>query len=89
MAVKTNQSNNKNTSFNYDLHITELNDRFYRLIKQLGSNNEKGSKRYELEVDFAYALHEIKICPPYLQGKMFDKASGILSSLINMLRLNK
>lgn len=81
-------------NFNYDVHVKELTERFNRLIKQLGPNNRKdwnanppvGSIRYDFEVDFTYALNEIKNCPQYLQGKMFDQASGIVSALINQLK---
>lgn len=73
-------------NFNYDVHVKELVERFNRLIKQLGPNNKKGTIRYDFEVDFTYALNEIKNCPPYLQGKMFDQASGIVSALINQLK---
>lgn len=81
-------------NFNYDVHMKELNERFGRLIKQLGPNNRKDWKtdpptssiRYDFEVDFMYALHEVRECPSYLQGKMFDQASGIVSALINQLK---
>jgi hypothetical protein len=81
-------------NFNYEVHVKELIERFNRLVKQLGPNNRKDwnvdpptySIRYEFETDFMYALNEIKNCPPYLQGKMFDNASGIVNALINQLR---
>lgn len=70
-------------------HVKELNERFGRLIKQLGWRNEKGTDRYKFEVDFAYAVNEISICPTYLKGKMFDKASGVVNNLINFLKQQK
>lgn len=73
-------------SFNYDSHIKELNDRFNRLVKQLGTNNKVGSTRYEFETEFSYALHELKTCPVYLQPKRFDKAKSIVESLIAALK---
>lgn len=73
-------------NFNYDVHVKELIERFNRLIKQLGPNNKKGSDRYDFEVDFSYLLNEIKNCPTYLQGKMFEQASGIVNTLINHLK---
>jgi hypothetical protein len=81
-------------NFNYEVHVKELTERFNRLIKQLGPNNKIDRKqdlpvpsiRYEFETDFMYALNEIKNCPPYLQGKMFDNASGIVNALINQLK---
>ena len=86
---------NSTISFNYEVHVKELSERFARLIKQLGPNNKKdwtttppvGSARYNFEVDFMYALNEIKNSPPYLQGKMFDHASNIVNQLINHVKL--
>ena len=72
--------------FNYEEHTKELNERFGRLIKQLGVNNRKGTPRYGFETEFAYAIHEIEQSPAYLQGKMFDNASSVVSSLINHLK---
>ena len=84
-------------SFNADSHVKELNERFARLIKNLGSNNrrfysmekgayvDEGSERYNFEVEFAYAINEIMLGPVYMQGKMFDKAAGIMNSLINRI----
>ena len=85
----------KTIIFNYESHVRELNDRFSRLIKQLGQNNKKdwhtkvASMRYEFEVDFAYALRELNGCPPYLQGKMFDQASSIVNALVAHLKQKK
>lgn len=73
--------------FDAELHVKELNDRFGRLIKNLGPNNRKGSERYTLEVNFAYALNEIEQSPRYMQGKMFDKATGIITKLIGALKI--
>ena len=69
--------------FNTELHVKELNERFKHLIKNnFGTINTKGSQRYDLEVSFAYALNEIKNSPSYMQGKAFEKASGIVGRLI-------
>lgn len=73
-------------NFNFDLHFKEINERFTRLIKQLGSNNKKGSARYQFEVDFTHALNEISTCPIYLQGKMFDEAIKILNELSSYIK---
>lgn len=94
MSKPINTTNNTPINFNYEVHMKELIERFNRLVKQLGPNNRKDWKtnppsssiRYEFEVDFMYALNEIKNCPTYLQGKMFDNASGIVNALINQLR---
>ena len=88
-TITKQTSSNFPPSFNYDTHVKELAERFSRLVKQLGSNNRKGSPRYEYEVEFAHSLNEIRVCPKYLQGKMFDKASGIVNSLVNELKIEK
>lgn len=86
-------------AFNAESHIKELNERFGRLIKNLGANNRRvfsmetgsfvdsGSDRYNFEVDFAHALNEISMGPVYMQGKMFDKAAGIVNDLINHIKV--
>lgn len=76
-------------AFNYDTHVRELNERFGRLVKQLGPINKRGSVRHKFEVDFSYALNELKLCPQYLQGKRFDQASAIVSNLITVLKQNQ
>lgn len=76
-----------NPAFNQESHLKELTERFGRLIKKLGPNNRKGTLRYNFEVDFMYAINEIRLCPPYLQGKMFENASNVVSNLINLIQL--
>lgn len=66
--------------------VRDLNERFNRLIKQMGANNKKGSTRYDLEVDFAYAINEIDNCPVYLQGKMIDLANEIVTNLVETIK---
>jgi len=73
-------------AFNYDAHVKELNDRFGRLVKQLGPNNKVGSIRYEFETEFSYSIHELKHCPIYLQGKRFDQATAIVANLLAELK---
>ena len=80
---------NQTLSFNADSHVKELNERFSRLIKNLGMSNKKGTDRYNFEVDFSYALNEIQTCPNYMQGKMFDKASSVVNALITHLRVSR
>jgi hypothetical protein len=87
--------------FNAEAHVKELNERFSRLIKSLGANNRRmfsmeenkfidgGTARYNFEANFAHALNEIEQCPSYMQGKMFDKASVIVSRLITHLKTQK
>jgi len=80
--------------FNTELHVKELNDRFSRLVKNFGANNrrifsidknqfvDKGTDRYNFEVNFAYAINDVMQSPTYMQGKMFDKASTVMSRLV-------
>ena len=82
-------NSNNQPVFNYETHSKELSDRFARLIKQLGPINKKGTARYTFEVDFMHALNEIKTCPSYIQGKMFDRASGIISALVAHIKLQQ
>jgi hypothetical protein len=77
---------NTSTLFNAEVHVKELNERFSRLIKNFGANNKKGTDRYNYEVQFAYALNEISQAPTYMKGKMFDRASNIVSKLIAQLK---
>lgn len=73
----------------HENHLKELQERFGRLIKKTGPNNKKGTLRYNYEVEFMYSLNEIRLCPPYLQGKMFENASNVVSSLINLIQLKQ
>jgi hypothetical protein len=75
--------------FNYDVHIKELNERFVRLVKQLGPNNKAGTTRHEFEVEFAYAIHELKVCPIYMQGKRFEHATALIGNLQKTLQDEK
>jgi len=82
--------------FNSEIHIKELNERFARLIKQLGPNNKayrkqndlyvRDTARAQFEIDFAWALHEITLGPSYLQGKNFDAATSVVNGLINYIK---
>ena len=66
--------------------LKSLREKFARLIQKLGSNNIKGTKRYELEVDFCYAVHELENCPPYLAGKNFDRVANICNTLHSLTK---
>jgi len=72
--------------FNPGTHVSDLNSEFSVLIDQLGINNRCGSQRYRFEVDFAYALNEVEMCPTYLQRKMFDDARSIVNQLSASLK---
>ena len=79
---------NSSQTFNTEQHLKDLNDRFNRMVKNLGVNNKIGSDRYECEVNFAYTLNEFKHAPEYMKGKIFDKASAILGKLIGTIKNN-
>ena len=72
-----------------ETHTKELSERFGRLIKKLGPVNKKGSLRYNYEVEFMYALNEIMLSPPYLQGMMFENANNVINSLVNLIQLKQ
>ena len=75
--------------FNYEDHVKELKERFARLIWSLGPNRSKGTKRYDYEVDFAYALNDLEQGPPYLRGKLFEKANAVANSLVAYIKTMK
>lgn len=86
------RSGNQAAPFNEAL-VKELQERFNRLVKELGwtskttkGSYEKGTERYKFEVDFVYAIREIELAPAYLKGKVFDKALNIVNSLIGRIK---
>lgn len=89
MNTNTKRTFNQAPVFNVESHLKEINERFARLIKNLGANNKKGSTRYQFEVDFSYAINEVSKSPSYMQGKMFDKASLVVNNLINQLKVQR
>jgi hypothetical protein len=84
-----NQKASPSGSAFHENHLKELQERFGRLIKKMGPINKKGTLRYNYEVEFMYSLNEIRLCPPYLQGKMFENASNVVSSLVNLIQLKQ
>lgn len=69
-------------AFSYDEHVKELKEKFSRLIRKLGRENARGTKRHEFEVNFAYALHELELGPAYLRGKLFEQANDVANALV-------
>jgi hypothetical protein len=61
--------------------IKSLRKKFARLIIELGANNSKGTRRYNFEVEFCYAMRELEEAPPYLMGKLFDRAANVCNAL--------
>lgn len=88
-------------SFNADNRVKEINERFNRLIKNVDQSNtrrfsmqkmafiEKGTDRYQFEVDMAYAINEVMKAPSYMQGKTFESAAGVVNRLIEYLKDNR
>lgn len=72
--------------FNYEVHVPEVVERFGRLIQKLGPSNKRGTQRHDFEVDFAHALHELQMSPPYLQGSMFNQATSVVNALVNAIK---
>lgn len=84
MSVTSKQSHVP--ALNYDNLAKDLNEKFGRLVKQLGNSNKTGTTRYEIEVEFAYALNELKMCPTYTQHKHYEHANAVFSNLVNLLK---
>lgn len=73
-------------TFSYDELVKELKEKFARLVRKLGQKNQKGTKRYEFEVNFAYALNELEQGPIYLRGKLFEQANDVANELVSYLK---
>lgn len=74
---------------NYEPMVNDLSRKFGSLIRQLGWNNSKGTTRHAFEVDFAYAIHEFKTSPRYIEWKGFEAISSIVSELSARLKEEK
>lgn len=72
--------------FNQEEALKSLREKFARLIGRLGSNNSKGTRRYEFEVEFCYAVRELEGSPTYLAGKMFDRVANVCNALAQTIR---
>lgn len=77
---------NQTGSFNQDEALKSLREKFSRLITKLGANNSRGTKRYQLEVEFCYAVRELENCPPYLTGKLFDQVANVCNALAQTVK---
>lgn len=73
-------------TFNQDEALRSLREKFSRLIGRLGLNNSKGSRRYEFEVEFCYAVRDLEGCPPYLSGKLFDRVANVCNALAQTIK---
>lgn len=69
------------TPFDHAKYLNDLKERFARNIWKLGGKNVVGTKRYELEVEFAYAIDEIERGSIYSRGKAFERANSIINSI--------
>jgi hypothetical protein len=73
---------NDGAFFDYPVLLKELKERFARHIHLLGWKNTKGSKRYDFEVDFMFALNDLEQGPPYLRGKLFERPNAVINRLV-------
>lgn len=86
---------------NVDAQLKEVNLKFARLVRTLGSDNTrgplldakalkyeypKGTPRYELEVEFAHALYDAEGAPEYRKQHYIDKANLIVADLIKLIK---
>lgn len=74
------------STFNQDEALRSLREKFSRLISKLGINNGKGTRRYEFEVEFCYAVRELEGCPVYLSGKLFERVASVCSALAQAVK---
>lgn len=73
-------------AFNQEEALKSLKEKFGRIIGRLGANNAKGTKRYEFEVEFCYAVRELDGCPPYLAGKLFERVANVCNALAQTVK---
>ncbi len=64
-----------------DLQVQEINNEFKNRTKALGYDNTKGTLRHKYEVDFAYALNDIRWAPIYIAQKFVDRLESIVVNL--------
>jgi hypothetical protein len=62
--------------------ISDMNQRFQRLVRQLGNDNSQGTDRHSFETDFAYSLREIELAPQYIVQKFVDRSGYVIDDLI-------
>lgn len=69
--------------FNFDpkQQIRRLNAEFREKTKQLGNNNLKGTKLYDLQVDFAYLIDEIERGPIFAIPHIIYKTETLIRSI--------
>lgn len=62
--------------------VRHLNANFKAAIQKLGKKNEKGTKLYTLQVEFAYMIDEIQRGPVYLMPKVISDANDLIAGIL-------
>lgn len=61
--------------------VAYLSNAFNKATRSLGNKNQKGTELYDLQVEFAWLLHEIANGPRYIFPKRVEEANQIISEL--------
>lgn len=65
----------------FESQTRDINRRFGAAIEKLGRDRTKGSKRYQLEVEFAYLLNDIKNSPNYVIPMLIEQAYELVDTV--------
>lgn len=74
---------------NIDQVTRYLSATFNRITRNLGFNNSVGTQLYDLQVEFAWLLHEIKTGPVYIVPKHIQTANEMLAELETELEVEE
>ena len=68
-------------SYSLDSQVREINRRFGSAVEKLGRDRSKGSKRYQMEVEFAYLLNEIQNSASYIIPMLLEQAREMIDTV--------
>ena len=69
------------TNNSVESQIRDINRRFGYAIEKLGRARDKGTKRYQMEVEFAYLLNDIKTSPNYVIPMLIEQAYELVDTV--------
>jgi hypothetical protein len=76
------QNNGRTSNYNStDAQIREINRRFGQAVDKLGRDRTKGTKRYQMEVEFAYLINDIKTSPNYIVPMLMEQARELIDTV--------
>jgi hypothetical protein len=67
--------------YSVDAQIREINRRFGQAVEKLCRDRTKGTKRYQMEVEFAYLLNDIKTSPNYIVPMLVEQARELIDTV--------